>query len=259
MQYWESGREKNIEFKSRTDLVTEADKKAEQLIISTLSASFPTWSFLCEETGISGDASESEYRWIVDPLDGTTSFAHGHPFFSVSIALEKKGEVVLGVVYGVVMDEMFVAVRGAGATRNGKPLRVSSTDKLIEALVSTGFPTARATMTSRLDTNMAYFEAVLLAARACRRNGSAALDLCYVAAGRQDLYWEQGLKAWDVAAGGLMVAEAGGVFSDMQGRPLSYAEATSEQDTFNVLGCNGPLQKSVLDTFASVREAEEKK
>lgn len=260
-EYWSSGREKSIEFKSATDLVTEADKKAEMMIMSALTASFPDWSFLCEESGASGDDQESEYRWIVDPLDGTTSFAHGHPFFSVSIALEHRGEVVLGVVYAVVMDEMFVAQRGSGATVNGVPIHCSSTPRLIEALVATGFPTARAQMTNRLDTNFAYFEEVLLNARACRRNGSAALDLCYVACGRMDVYWEQGLKAWDVAAGALILSESGGKFTDMDGTEISFRDAASEDDKFNVLGTNGHLHQTVIDTFAKVRQehAGEKK
>lgn len=252
-QYYESGREKSIEFKSATDLVTEADKKAEQLIIGSLTAAFPAWNFLCEETGASGENSDSEYRWIVDPLDGTTSFAHGHPFFSVSIALEKRGRIVLGVVYAVISDEMFIAELGHGATCNGKPIRASNTEKMIEALISTGFPTARATMTNRLDSNFAYFEKVLLQSRACRRNGSAALDLCYVACGRQDLYWEQGLKAWDVAAGALILSEAGGKFTDMAGQSVTYKDAVSEKEKFNVLGSNSHLHKLVQEIFVSVQ------
>ena len=235
--------------------MTEADKKAEQLIISSLTSSFPDFNFLCEESGLTEENANAEYRWIVDPLDGTTSFAHGHPFFSVSIALERRGVVILGVVYSVVMDEMFVAVRGGGATLNDKPIRVSETKEMIQALFATGFPTARATMDNRIDTNMAYFENVLLQSRACRRNGSAALDLCYVACGRQDFFWELGLKAWDVAAGALIVTEAGGEFTTMSGEEITFKEAKSENDKFNILGTNALLHETVVDSFKKVREA----
>jgi myo-inositol-1(or 4)-monophosphatase len=167
------------------------------------------------------------------------------------------------------MDEMFVAVKGQGATMNGKKIQKSDTAELINALIVTGFPTSRAKMTNRLDTNLPYFEEMLMSARDCRRNGSAALDLCYVAAGRQDLFWEMGLKAWDVAAGGLILEEAGGKYSTMKGQAISYDQAKSENDKFNIFGSNGHLHQAVIDKFAQVdtafaaagkeeKEAEEK-
>jgi myo-inositol-1(or 4)-monophosphatase len=146
--FWEKDSQKKdsafIEFKSQTDLVTVADKQAEDLIIRTLRDACPLFGFLCEESGASNDSSASQARWIVDPLDGTTSFAHGHPHFSVSIALEVGAEIVLGVVYGVVLDEMFVARKGKGSTLNNKSIHTSKTKELINALIVTGFPTDRA-------------------------------------------------------------------------------------------------------------------
>lgn len=259
-KYWQGSNSFVIEFKAATDLVTEADKKAEKLIMDTLTSHFPSWDFLCEESGATVRGSgNAPYRWIVDPLDGTTSFTHKHPHFSVSIALEKRGHgVVLGVVYGVALDEMFVARLGRGAYCNGRPIKVSSTAQLINALIVTGFPSNRAQL-DRLEANFPFFEAMLLQSRDCRRNGSAALDLCYVACGRHDLYWEPQLKAWDVGAGGLIVQEAGGKFTDVHGRPVSYQEAQSEADKFPVLGSNGLLHQATLDTFDRVRKEHEKK
>ncbi len=171
--------------------MSEADKTAEENIKQTLGAQFPTFGMLCEESGASG--SFEGWRFIVDPLDGTTSFIHRHPHFSVSIACERKGHgLQVGVVYNPTRDEMFVAQKGHGATCNGTPIHVSTTSQLINALIATGFSTTRATETNYLKTNFPFFERMLMKSRDVRRNGSAALDLCYVACGRHDLYWEQG-------------------------------------------------------------------
>ena len=230
------------------------DKAAEKCIVETLRSWFPDWNFLCEESGLSMSNEDSEYRWIVDPLDGTTSFTHGHPGFSTCIALEYRGlGIVLGVVYCPVYDEMYVASLNNGAFCNGKPIHVSKTDKLINALVSTGFPTNRVRAESRLHTNLPYFEAILMKCRDIRRNGSCALDLCFVAKGRQDAYWEWGLKAWDCASGNIILCEAGGKLTNLRGSDHDYEPAVADEK-YHVLATNGLLHQSFLDTFKPIND-----
>jgi myo-inositol-1(or 4)-monophosphatase len=190
------------EKKERADIVTLADDASEQLIIGRLHAAYPTATILTEESGLHrGSGAE---RWIVDPLDGTTNFAHGYPLFCVSIAFERDGSVVAGVVYAPLMNECFAAERGAGAYLDGAPIRVSSIGRLADAMTCTGFHPAH------YERNGRQFAAISNRAQAVRRDGSAALDLAYVACGRFDGFWEFGLNAWDVAAGTLLVREAGG-------------------------------------------------
>lgn len=214
-----SGRAKEVRYKGEVDLVTEIDVRSETLIVERIQQHFPDHNILSEESGQARSLeTDSAYRWIIDPLDGTTNFAHGYPFFCVSIGLERDGETILGVVYAPTLDELFVAERGFGAFLNGQRLAVSSTDSLIRSLLVTGFNYDRATASA----NLARWEHFLMRSQAVRRDGSAALNLCFVAAGRFDGYWELGLKPWDCAAGALLVREAGGVVTDGEGAPHQF-------------------------------------
>jgi len=187
---------REISYKGEINLVTEMDMRSERAVVETLLASFPDHGVMAEEgTMVRGKAG---YTWIIDPLDGTTNYAHGYPCFSVSIALEQEGEIVLGIVYDPMRDELFSAQKGEGACLNGKPIKVSSADTLIKSLLATGFPYDR-TVSER--NNMGHFHDLLMASQEVRRDGSAAIDLCYVACGRFDGFWELKLKPWDVAAG----------------------------------------------------------
>lgn len=193
--------------KGPIDLVTEMDLAAEKLIVEEIGKSFPDDDVLAEERG--RRQGDERRRWIIDPLDGTTNYAHGYRFFCVSIAFELEGQVELGVVFDPVTDELYTARRGQGSQLNGAELEVSRTQELKDALLCTGFPYEEDLMNAGLE----MFRRMLFQSRAVRRDGSAALDLCYVAAGRLDAFWEKGLRAWDVAAGQLIVSEAGGQVS----------------------------------------------
>lgn len=197
------------------DVVTEGDKASEAVIVPALRAAYPDFAIVSEESGADANVNEAEYAWYIDPLDGTTNFATNFPFFSVSIALADRDKVPLvGVVYNPVYNEMFSAARGFGATLNGRPLRVSANDDLRRCVLATGFPYLRHTMA---DNNLREWNAMLMAARDLRRMGSAALDLCFVAAGRLDGFWEKHINSWDCLAGLLAVTEAGGTISDYDG------------------------------------------
>lgn len=191
---------------SSIDLVTEIDKRSDQIIVDFLRENYPDHAILAEESGKSGH--ESEYRWVIDPLDGTTNYAQGLPIFAVSIALEQRGEPLLGAVYAPVTDELFTAIRGQGAYCNGKRLRVSEKTELIQCVLATGFPYDIATHPVN---NVDYFISMSTKTRAVRRMGAAAYDLASVAAGTFDGFWELNLSPWDVAASTLFVREAGGV------------------------------------------------
>lgn len=208
------GRVRQIRFKGEIDLVTEVDLESERLVVDLIRQRYPRHRILAEEGSVGGD--DPDYRWIIDPLDGTTNYAHGFPFFCVSIALEVRGCVALGVVYDPVRDELFEAQIGGGATLNGQAIHVSATQDLAHALLTTGFPYDRALFPSAFR----QFEALSLRSLAVRRLGSAVLDLCYVACGRFDAYWELFANPWDVAAGSLIVAEAGGLVSTVAGEPF---------------------------------------
>jgi myo-inositol-1(or 4)-monophosphatase len=212
------GAEHAITYKGEVDLVTEIDEEAERVIGEELLGTFPTYGMLAEERG--GLAGEEDARWIVDPLDGTTNYAHGLPVFAVSIALEGDGEVVLGVVHDPMREETFVAERGAGATLDGEPIRVSETEEPIRALIATGFPYDRAEMPEALE----LFGRFAATTRGMRRLGSAALDLCYVASGRLDGYYERGIWPWDLAAGSVILEEAGGKLTNYRGGKLDLAD-----------------------------------
>ncbi len=205
-----------IFFKGAVDLVTDFDNRAQRMIFDHLSACFPDHDFIGEE-GLSKNRGE-EFRWIIDPLDGTTNYAHGFPIFCVSIALEWKEEIVLGVVYDPMRREMFSAVKEEGAFLNGKKIQVSSIGDLDKSLVATGFPyDLRESKVNNID----HFNNFVVRVQAIRRCGSAAMDLCYVACSRFDGFWELKLKPWDVAAGALIVKEAGGKISDFKNGELS--------------------------------------
>jgi myo-inositol-1(or 4)-monophosphatase len=200
--------------KGRIDLVTAADLAVEAMFRQLVAARFPTHGVLGEESALGTTAAESAFRWIVDPVDGTTNFAHGLQVFCVSIALAVDGRVELGVVYDPMADELFTAERGEGAWVNGRRLAVSSCTALVDALLCTGFPYSVREDRRR---QLHVFAAFLEEAQAVRRLGSAALDLCYVAAGRLDGYWEEKIQLWDVAAGALIVEEAGGRVTGLTG------------------------------------------
>ncbi|OGQ30338.1 MAG: inositol monophosphatase [Deltaproteobacteria bacterium RIFCSPHIGHO2_02_FULL_50_15] len=207
------GRIKNIRFKGDINLLTEVDQACEKFIIDKIKAHYPAHDILAEESGTSYSQS-SDYRWIIDPLDGTTNYAHGYPFFGVSIGLEYRGKIVCGVVYDPIRDELFSAVKDKGADLNGKPICVSKNQSLKKSLLATGF--AYNVHETEID-NLDHFSNFIKTAQAVRRDGTAALDLCYVACGRFDGYWELGLWPWDVAAGYLIVEEAGGRVTQFRG------------------------------------------
>jgi len=210
------GRVTQIAHKTETDLVTEADLQSEKVILESLGRHFPEDTFFTEETGLHGAASKRV--WLIDPLDGTINFVHEVPFFAVSIALQLQGETMLGVVYNPCTQELFEASKGSGAFLNRKPITVSKTDKLIDSLVATGFPY---TMHQNPGDVMQRFNNLIVRGQSVRRLGSAAMDLCYVAAGRFAGFWEQGLKPWDTAAGAILVEEAGGRITDFDGNPFT--------------------------------------
>ncbi len=208
----EHSRPQKISYKGDVDLVTETDKRSEAIVVGRLRREFPDHRIVAEE-GSGGAAGASRYEWHVDPLDGTTNFAHGYPCFAVSIALLEDGQPLVGVVFNPVSDELFSAARGEGAFLNEKPIRVSEMKKLTTSLVATGFPTHK----RGENVNIHYYWQFTLRSHGVRRDGSAALDLCSVACGRFDAFWEFGLNSWDTAAGILMISEAGGKVTDLRG------------------------------------------
>jgi myo-inositol-1(or 4)-monophosphatase len=201
-----------VDRKGRNDFVTSADRKAERTILSILKKRFPADSFLAEESGF--DSAQAGRVWVIDPLDGTANFVFGYPQFCVSIALLESGRPVIGVVYDPLREDLFTARRGGGARLNGRRIRVARSPGLSEALVATGFPFRSH---RQIDVYLACFRAIFLASAGVRRDGSAALNICYVAAGRFGGFWESGLMPWDIAAGALLVEEAGGTLSDFAG------------------------------------------
>lgn len=219
---------------ARTDLVTDADTRSEALIRAIVGQSYPDDAILGEETGIAGDPRDG--LWIIDPLDGTTNYAHGYRCFCVSIAFERKGQVEIGCVYDPMADELFFATRGGGATCNGDEIHVSGCADLSEAMLVTGFPAHRV---DDVRANLAPLADLLGITRAIRRDGSAALDLCYVACGRFDGFWEPSLHAWDVAAGTLIVDEAGGKVTDYRGAPMAL-------DAGRLLATNRKIHAAML-------------
>lgn len=208
----------SISYKGEVDIVTQADRRSEEAVVAKLRTHFPKHSIVAEEGG--GSERESNFRWYVDPLDGTTNFAHGYPVFAVSIGLAEGEELLAGVVFNPVSNELFMAARGEGAYLNQKRIQVSRTPKLALSLLGTGFPAHKRMQ----NPNIHYYWDFTLRSHGVRRAGAAALDLCSVACGRFDGFWEFGLKPWDTAAGALIVREAGGVVTDFAGRPYRLGE-----------------------------------
>lgn len=223
-----------IRRKGPIDLVTEMDRRAEDLIAATLRAAFPAYGLIAEEGG--GRPAAGQPHWLVDPLDGTTNYARGYPFFAVSIALVRDGEPHAGVVYNPLLQEMFAAERGRGATLNGQPIHVSGIVDVADGLLASGFPYD--VWTNETD-NSREWHRFLKRALSLRSDGAASLDLCHVAAGRLDGYWELDLEPWDMAAGALIVQEAGGAVTQTSGAPFSLSGRS-------VLATNGRLQAEIL-------------
>jgi len=226
-----------IDFKGEVNIVTEMDRRSEDLIAGRIKRDFPGHGIITEEGD--GLAASGGYRWIIDPLDGTTNYAHGNPVFCVSIAFEEQGEIVFGVVYNPMLDELFVAERGAGATLNGVRIKVSETGLLDKSLLATGFPYD---LRTSKENNFEHFRAFSVRAQAIRRAGSAALDLSYVACGRFDGFWEMKLSPWDTAAAALMVEEAGGIVTGFDGEDFSNFKP-------RCLASNGLIHREMLSVL----------
>ncbi len=226
-----------IRHKSANDFVSEVDQMAEQAIIEILLDAYPKHAILAEESGSRG---ESEFQWIIDPLDGTTNYLHSFPQYAVSIALLHKGVLTQAVVYDPVRNDLFTATRGAGAFRNDRRIRISKRTQLKDALIGTGFPFRDFT---HMDAYMAMFKDMIQKTSGVRRPGSAALDLAYVAAGHLDGFWEIGLSPWDIAAGALLVTEAGGLVGDFEGNETYL-------DSGNIVAGNPKIFAQVLQTIA---------
>jgi myo-inositol-1(or 4)-monophosphatase len=242
------GRAMRIDKKGKIDLVTEVDLEVERMFRALVAERFPDHVVLGEEFGrgqgaVGGDPGErsrSRYRWLFDPIDGTTNYVHGLPIFCASLGLELDGQVAVGAVYDPSRQELFTAERGNGAWLNGAPLRVSSASRLVDSLLCTGFPYD---VHETLDEVVGLFGEFVGQARAVRRLGSAAIDLCYVAAGRLDGFWEQRLKPWDIAAGTLMVEEAGG-------RVTNFLMGPFDSSSGEVLASNGRIHQQMSETIA---------
>ena len=228
-----------IDYKRRADLVTVADRRSEALIVGRLRKYFPAYAIVAEEGA--NHRSSSDYCWYVDPLDGTTNYAHGFPVYCVTLGLAYRGQVIAGVVYDPTRNELYTAERGAGAYLNQQRLQVSRTEKLGESLVATGFPP----FATNHDLNVQFYFRFTELTHGIRRAGSAALDLCSVAAGRFEGFWELKLNPWDKAAGSLMVTEAGGKVSDVRGREFRLLGD-------DVFVSNGLVHEQMLEVFAAI-------
>lgn len=239
MKYFQQHVKVKVEYKGDVDLVTVADRESEALILKRLRAQWPSHDVIGEE----GARIEtgSDYRWYIDPLDGTTNFAHGFPVFCVSMALEHKGKRVAGVVYDPTRNELFSAEKGSGAFLNGEPVHVSKIANLAECLVATGFPSHK----RHKNPNIYFYHQITLRTHGVRRAGSAALDLCSVACGRFDGFWEFNLNPWDTAAGVLLVEEAGGRVTDFTGGPFQIASRET-------LASNGLVHDALLAEFDAI-------
>ena len=237
-----------VDKKGTIDLVTEVDVAVERMFRDLIATRYPDHAVLAEEMGGSARVSSGPC-WVFDPIDGTTNYAHGIPIFCASLALEIDGVAQVGAVYDPTRQELFTAQRGGGAYLNGRPLHVSKTDALVDAVLVTGFPYD---VHSRVDEIVGLFGAFIGQARAVRRLGSAAIDLCYVAAGRMDGFWETDLKAWDIAAGALIVAEAGGLVTTTEGEAFNSRVG-------DVLATNGRLHGPMLDVVRAFRAGRARK
>jgi myo-inositol-1(or 4)-monophosphatase len=239
------GRAHRPERKGRIDLVTEYDRRSERLLLDAIAHRYPGHAVLAEESGASAPANDRPpaVRWLIDPLDGTTNFAHNYPFFCVSVAAEVAGALAAGAVYDPVRDELFTAALGQGATLNGTPLSVSDIERVEDALLVTGFPYD---VREHPERSLPLFEAFLMRAQGIRRDGSAALNLCYLAAGRFDGFWEGHLSPWDMAAGVLIVREAGGTVTDYEAGPFRLERP-------EILASNARVHEEMRAVIAGVR------
>jgi myo-inositol-1(or 4)-monophosphatase len=238
----EFDRPKQISYKGEVDLVTESDKRSEALIVSKIRNHFPQHDIVAEE-GSRGAGAGARYCWHIDPLDGTTNFAHSYPCFAVSIGLVEDGEPIVGVVLNPLTEELFTATSGQGAFLGHKRIHVSPIDKLAHSLVSTGFPTHQRAS----NRNIYYYWEFTMRSHGVRRDGSAALDLCSVACGRFDGFWEFGLNSWDSAAGMLIIKEAGGMVTDLEGRPYRPGDRS-------ILATNARIHAEMQAVAADVAE-----
>jgi myo-inositol-1(or 4)-monophosphatase len=229
-----------IDYKGEINIVTEADMMSEEILKARIKEQFPAHDILSEETA--RVQMGSEFEWIIDPLDGTTNYAHGYPVFSVSIALKKEGAIILGVIYNPMLDELFFAEKGSGAFLNEEKLSVSDTEDLSKSLLATGFPYD---IRENPDNNINYFTEMAMKARAIRRAGSAALDMAYIAAGRFDGFWELKLHPWDTAAGWLIVEEAGGKVSDISGKDYCL-------ESPSILATNGKIHGTMIECLGKI-------
>lgn len=228
-----------FEYKGDVDLVTEADLASEKLIVERLRTAWPEHDIVAEEG--TRDSHGGSFRWYVDPLDGTTNFAHGYPVFCVSMGLEWEGQLVAGILYDPTRDELFAAAKGSGATLNGRPIHVSGTTTLSESILGTGFPSFK----RHKNPNIHFYHQITLRSHGIRRAGSAALDLANVAAGRYDGYWEFNLNPWDTSAGVLLVQEAGGTVSRFDGSPFDI-------DSRETLASNTLIHQELLENFREI-------
>lgn len=233
---------KIVAHKTELSLVTETDRRSEEAIVRTLLSHFPDHAILTEE---SPERGKSPYRWIVDPLDGTTNFAHTYPIACVSIAFEDHGKITFGGVHDPFRGELFYAEKGGGATLNGQPIVVSQNPTLGHSLLSTGFPYDRR---QNADEHLALFKAFMMKVQGVRRTGAAALDLAYVACGRFDGFWELKLRSWDVAAASLLVEEAGGKLSDFAGRPLTVSSSKTDW-VLQMTASNGFIHEEMAEVL----------
>lgn len=238
------GQIKQIDYKSAYNIVTDVDKGSESIIIEVIRSAFPNDTILAEEGGGAGDGVQTKQfdpnrRWIIDPLDGTTNFTHTYPFFAVSIGLEVDGEMQLGVILNPMNNELFFAQKGHGAFLNDEPIRVSKIDELNASLLATGFPADTATSKHR---NMEPFTHITNISHGVRRDGAAALDLAFVACGRLDGFWEMKLAPWDVAAGSLIVTEAGGQVSNLENGKLDFSSG-------HILATNSAIHSQVVEAL----------
>jgi myo-inositol-1(or 4)-monophosphatase len=234
-----AGRHVGFELKAKHDLVTAADRASENLIVQRLRERHPSHSIVAEEGG--EHAGSSDFRWYVDPLDGTTNFAHSFPVYNVTLALEQAGELIAGVISDPVRNEVFTVERGSGAFLNGHRIHVSNVNRIEDALAATGFPSRK----RHQNVNVHFFYQLSMLSHGVRRPGAAALDLAYVACGRLDLFWEFNLHPWDMAAGVLLIREAGGVCTDMLGTPLDLRGP-------HLLADNGLLHEETVELFADI-------
>lgn len=244
MEYYARGVKTEYKGTGTVDVVTEADRASEKLIVESLRAAFPKHGIVGEEG--SRSQSAGEYVWYVDPLDGTTNFAHGFPVFCISLGLARDNEVIAGVVFDPTRNELFAAERGAGATLNGKKIRVSAAGALGESLLGTGFPSKK----RHQNPNIYFYHQLTMKTHGIRRAGSAALDLACVASGRYDGYWEFNLNAWDTSAGVLLVQEAGGKLTHVDGSKFDVAESR------DVLATNGLIHEELQSEMQAVMQGQ---